>query len=298
MPDAPGSAGDDRAGPPADGSPERRLLRADGRPVLAFTPSQQQRPTADGAEALTPLALVVPTVLAQLSGWWLTSPDDRLTDALLAAGATVVRHAHLYSRTITPADATLDGGFDPEPYGTGSTGPLPGAAGGAGAGPGNGLAGLRVGPVTRPVAELAVVSARAYGPDHLDHLPGGEADEAAELGSLLSGELVGPVVAHATFQAVAPTPDGAGAVVGVIIVNRSPDPAPTGGPWVSQVFRHPDPAWAGLGAQLVERAIGALAAGGDTTLGLAVTAGNPAERVYRRLGFRHLSSHRKLALPD
>ena len=52
------------------------------------------------------------------------------------------------------------------------------------------------------------------------------------------------------------------------------------------------------GPPVVERAIGALAAGGDTTLGLAVTFGNPAERVYRRLGFRHISSHRKLALPD
>lgn len=283
--DPPGQAS---ANQPGDGAPGRRLLLADDRPVLAFTPYQQQEPTAEDAEPLADLAVVVPAVLAQLPGWWLTSPDPALLDALLAAGARLVRHAHLYSRPLSPADAHLGaGGFlgAGTPAAAGPDAPTP-------APPRADLGALRIGPISRSAGELATVSALAYGPGHVDHMAGGVAEEEVDLALLLDGGLVGPLISHASFEATS-----GGALVGAILVNRSPGEPPAGGPWLSQVFRHPDPAWAGLGGHLVERAVAALAAAGEPALGLAVTDGNPAERVYRRLGFVRQASRRKLALP-
>jgi ribosomal protein S18 acetylase RimI-like enzyme len=51
------------------------------------------------------------------------------------------------------------------------------------------------------------------------------------------------------------------------------------------VFRHPDAAPAGTGAALIGAAITSLHHGGERSLGLIVTDGNPARGVYERLGF-------------
>jgi len=249
------------------------LLAVDGRPVLRYRFSRQEAPAADEAVPLAPLEVVVPAVLDQLSGWWLTSPDAALTGALLAAGATLVRHSHVYTFPLAGP------GGPPVP----ARPQLP--------------PGLTIGPISRSPAELVPLVMAAYPPDHVDHQGGDPAVEEAELRLLLEGELVGPFLAGASAQITADMGSGNGDAVAVVIVNRAAGEAPLGGPWVSQVLRLPGDRWAGLGALALRHALVELAAAGEASLGLAVTEGNPARRVYERLGFRHVSSHRKLAIP-
>lgn len=251
------------------------LLLAGDRPVLRYRFGRQEAPAADDAVPLAPLQVVVPAVLDQLSGWWLTSPDEALTGALLAAGATVVRHAHTYTFPLVGAPDGPPVPLPPE---------LP--------------AGLTIGPISRSPAELVPLVLAAYPPGHVDYQGPDPSVEEAELDLLLRGELVGPYLAGASVQITSAEPgDGDGEVVAAVIVNRADGEAPLGGPWVSQVLRLPGDRWAGLGALALGHALAALAAAGETSLGLAVTDGNPARRVYERLGFRLVASHRKLAIP-
>lgn len=246
------------------------LLTVDGRPVLQYRFARQESPAADEAVPLAPLEVVVPAVLDQLSGWWLTSPDEALTGALLAAGAVVVRHAHSYTFPLTGSPDGPPVPVPPEPPD-----------------------GLAIGPIDRSPAQLLPLVLAAYPPGHVDYQGPDPAVEETELDLLLRGELVGPFLPGASAQVT----DGAGEVAAAVIVNRAGGQVPLGGPWVSQVLRLPGERWAGLGALALRYALAALAADGETSLGLAVTDGNPARRVYERLGFRHLASHRKLAIP-
>lgn len=262
--------------PPAAGPPPipavegPGLLMAGAVPVLRYRFARQEAPAADEAVPLAPLQVVVPAVLDQLSGWWLTSPDEALTGALLAAGASVVRHAHVYTFPLAGADASPEQPERPEPP-----------------------PGLTIGPIDRIPAELVPLVVAAYPPGHVDHQGPDPAVEEAELRLLLEGELVGPYLAGPSAQIT----DGDGQVVAAVIVNHAGGEPPLGGPWVSQVLRLPGERWAGLGALALRHALAVLAAAGETSLGLAVTEGNPARRVYERLGFRLVSSHRKLAIP-
>jgi GNAT superfamily N-acetyltransferase len=66
---------------------------------------------------------------------------------------------------------------------------------------------------------------------------------------------------------------------------------------VMNVFRRPDPALPGVGPAMLVRAIEVLREDGEATLGLAVTASNPARRVYERLGFSYDFEGWVLVLP-
>lgn len=70
-------------------------------------------------------------------------------------------------------------------------------------------------------------------------------------------------------------------MVGGVMVTGSND-----GPWVTEVFRHPDRSPRGLGSLMLSAVLSRAAADGLTEIGLAVTEGNPARRVYETLGFR------------
>jgi ribosomal protein S18 acetylase RimI-like enzyme len=74
-------------------------------------------------------------------------------------------------------------------------------------------------------------------------------------------------------------------VVAGIIISLRPQPVPYGGPWVHDVWRVPGESAPGTGAALIAQAMRLLDEDGLTTLGLAVSEGNPARRVYDRLGF-------------
>jgi GNAT superfamily N-acetyltransferase len=69
------------------------------------------------------------------------------------------------------------------------------------------------------------------------------------------------------------------------------------GPWIGDVFRDPAPAYAGLGAALLQLVLAAAADSGTAEVGLAVSDANPAGRIYERLGFVTAKSLASLVLP-
>jgi GNAT superfamily N-acetyltransferase len=74
-------------------------------------------------------------------------------------------------------------------------------------------------------------------------------------------------------------------VAGAILIGTLPGDPPLNGPWIIELFRHP--AHRGVGRALLERA---LAIAPVPALGLMVTEGNPARRLYEALGFRRVVS--------
>jgi hypothetical protein len=134
--------------------------------------------------------------------------------------------------------------------------------------------GFELTPVDRPAIELLPVYLAAFAPGHPDRMEAPmalrhlEGILAGALGELLPGS--GLAVQD-------------GRVVGAILIATIADaPPPFGGPWILEVFRAPGARGAGraLLARALHRTTG--------SLGLAVTHGNPAERVYASLGFRRV----------
>jgi hypothetical protein len=76
-----------------------------------------------------------------------------------------------------------------------------------------------------------------------------------------------------------------GRPVGASLVVRSEHVAAWSGPWLMNVFRDPGTPVRGIGPAMIVQSLRTLAASGESVLGLAVTATNPARRVYERLGF-------------
>ncbi len=249
----------------------RRVIEVDGVALVSFCLGSQEKPTAERTVALADLGLVVPAVLEHLHGHWLTSDDDGLLDALLAAGATMVRHSHIYG-------LRLDGS---RPIGRRRTTDR-----------------WRVSPLDSSGVDLTPLSRRAYPAGHVDHDDVDPSETAQVLQGLLDGALVGDHLGHAGAVAVVEDPGtGAETVVGVCIVNRAPGTPPEGGPWVTEIFRDPAPRFAGVGRDLLRHAIDELAAAGESTLGLAVTEGNPARRLYEAMGFERVLARRKIGIP-
>ena len=144
-------------------------------------------------------------------------------------------------------------------------------------------------------ADYGAIVSRAYPPGHPDHEPSdAEPDGAARtVAALLRGEQVGPWLPDASFDA-----RDDGRVLGAVLVSDMPSSMTyPGGPWVTEIFVEPDAAGRGIGGALLARAATALAAGDRSTLGLAVTVGNPARRLYESLGFVTLQDVRQIVLP-
>jgi GNAT superfamily N-acetyltransferase len=185
-----------------------------------------------------------------------TDPEEAA--ALRTAGARLVRHGH---------DMVLD---------------LPASAAPDEAGP---PAGVTLGAGVASVPEMVRVRLAAYPPGHPDAGPRGRpaAEHESDLSELLTGKAVGPVLRDASAVAF----DAAGTVVGAVIVARTgsePWGWP-GGAWVADVLVTPDWQGRGVGRALLRHAIASCTAAGEARVGLPVTDGNPAERLYRALGF-------------
>lgn len=232
--------------------------------MLTYAPFPQERPTAE--QILTPhgVEAAVSAAFDQLRGWWVVSGDDELTAALLDAGAVLVRHAHCYRRGLARGQVPLPELRDD----------------------------LRFGSMDATSLELGGLAVRAYPAGHLDFETADPLEASEEFVALVAGTLVGPYRADASGVI-----RRRGRLIAVCIVNEVADPS-TGGPWVSEVFREPGDAFAGLGGTLLQRTLHLLAEAGDAEVGLAVTDGNSAEAVYRRLGFQRASSSRKLLIPE
>jgi ribosomal protein S18 acetylase RimI-like enzyme len=217
------------------------------------------RPWADLVE-LAPGRTVdeaVAELLAERAGWAI-SADETLGRALIAAGAQPLRHAHVQSRDLVA---------DPPPP-TWSEPP-----------------GVRLTGVDRPAAALVAAYDAAYRPGHPDYDRYG----ASGLTRLLAGE-------HGLeLESSGLAVDDTGAVVGACLIGGTDLPPPFGGPWVLELFR--DPRYPGVGRALLERSLARLAAAGRASLGLAVTDGNPARELYRRLGLADVSTSLTVVIP-
>lgn len=202
----------------------------------------------------------VDTLLASLPGCFASTTDPALADALLAAGATAVRHAHLMRMTL-PAPPAPD---EPE------------------------FAAFEDGEPPVPWEQVLPAFLAAYPPDHPDHLTGGAALIADYLIPYTAGARLGPLISHASAIAVR---DGI-AYAGILVVDR-----PGEGPWVCDLWRDPDPAYAGAGAALLRWSASRL--DGRASLGLVVTVGNDrAIRVYSTVGFTITSTAWTVQLPE
>lgn len=203
-------------------------------------------------------------ILTILPGWLAATADDELADALLAEGASLVRHAHVMRRELAgdvpaPSDWTI------LPFTDEAEPP-------------------------RPWADVLPNFLAAYPPDHPDHIPGGRALVENYLIPYTRGGRLGPLISSASGLAVTTET----VVGGILVVDR-----PGEGPWITDIWRGPDPEFRGSGAALVGWSIARLTRGGYPSLGLAVTDANArAREVYRRAGFILEQTAWTLRLPD
>jgi hypothetical protein len=229
---------------------------------LAFTATMRDdMPWADEIVRLpgVSVAQAVAALQEALPGGFASTADTALADALLSAGAHSVRHAHQMRLALPLADYD-----DPQirPFETGGN---------------------------PPVSWVEVLPAflAAYPPEHPDHLPGGASLITDYLEPYTSGGRLGPLICHASAIAVR---EGY-AYAGILVVDR-----PDEGPWVCDLWRDPDPAYAGAGTALLRWAASRL--GEFDALGLVVTVGNDrALRAYERVGFTIESTARTVRLP-
>ena len=198
-----------------DGSERRTLTDAKGVALAHYTPAERDgRVVADLFELEVPIERALPVILAELRGMRVAG-SEALGRALLAAGATPGRHAHVYSHDLRERPAIT--------------------------------AGFELTPVDRPAAELLPAYLAAHPPEHVDTPVIANEDSHQYLTGVLAGSL-GPVL-DCSGLAIAD-----GRVVGGILVAEATDaPPPVGGPWVMELFRAPGAP--GAGRALLQRAL-------------------------------------------
>jgi hypothetical protein len=236
----------------------RVLTAADGTPLGEFEDEGEPegRPMAD---FFAPAAGVEPdrvaaAVIEQMRGWRVAS-DVAFGHRLIAAGARLRRHAHVMSRDLV-RDPAPDDWLEARPP-----------------------AGYRLTPVDRAAIDLAPACLAAYPPDHPDFDSIPEPDRPdRELDELIAGRLLGPLL---RCSGLVVRDDGS--VAGAVLINARPGEPPFSGPWVSQVFRHPDAV--GTGGPLLRRALALATRDGLPAVSLAVTHTNPARARYAAVGF-------------
>lgn len=240
-----------------------RVLPDDHGPLLSYVPGERSgRPLAD-LVTVAPGRSVGDAVAAALSrwpGWVLATPEADLAAALLGAGAEQRRRASVMSAAL----------------------PSPGAA-------------MRLPTVPRrqvPVRAVLPGWRAAYPVGHPDHEAGTDEEVIASCwDGYDTPEYAG--AEHRSGGIVL----RAGRPVGGIIIGVREEPAPWGGPWVNDIWVDPAFAGRGIGAALLGQAQVILARDGFDTLGLVVSHGNRARRLYERCGFRLVAESWTLLLP-
>lgn len=147
------------------------------------------------------------------------------------------------------------------------------------------------------VIEYGAVVTRAYPPEHPDHEPADATPDSAAQGVLevMRGESMGPWIAGASLHVA----DHTGAIVGVVSVTETTASGTcVARPFVTDICVDPAVAGQRLGSALLAASAGRLADLGWSTLTLVVTVGNPAQRVYERLGFRVTSESWRIETTD
>lgn len=240
------------------GRPDGRVLRdGSGAEIARFVEAERDgRRVGDLFHLAAGVApeRAVPIVMAELAGWRV-SADEPFGRLLVAAGGRPKRHGHVMSRDLVRDPAPPDWLEQPPP------------------------AGVRFTAVDRPALDPAPACLAAYPREHPDYdtIPTPERPEV-QLEEVMSGRMMGPLL-HCSSLAVG---EG-GAVLGAVLVNGTRGEPPAGGPWISQLFRRPGAG--GIGGSLLRRALALATRDGLPAVGLAVTHGNPARRLYEATGF-------------
>jgi mycothiol synthase len=130
---------------------------------------------------------------------------------------------------------------------------------------------------------LPAASLLAYGPGHPD-TPGSLAEAERRWRQLMTGEAVGPILEPPSIAIADPS----GELLGAVVVTRLwPESwGWAGGPWVADIFVVPAHQGRGLGRALLMHAVAWAHADAEPRIGLTVTAGNPAQRLYESAGFQ------------
>ncbi len=246
---------------------ERASLRDAGdREVATFVPGTRDgRPLADRLAPAPGLALeeVAEIAIRRLRGYVVeTTPP--LGDLLLAGGATLRRRSTLMTCDPAAPRAPLR---------------VPD--------------GVLIGPAAGcPPRDLLDAYIAAFPPSHPDHHAGVDRDGHLELlRSLMEGEVIGPLLACARTAAAG------GRMVGAALIMDMSGSPPLDGPWVGELFRHPQ-APPGTGAAMLVAALDRAAADGLPRVGLRVSTDNPARRLYDRLGFTTTRSSVAVLVPE
>ncbi|NQW73778.1 MAG: GNAT family N-acetyltransferase [Actinobacteria bacterium] len=206
-------------------------------------------------------------VADQCPGWCVSTRDEQLVAALQVAGANLTRHVHLMFASTQP-------GRHEHPTDV--------------------LASVTLHPFADFAwADIIPSWKAAYPVGHPDHVTGTDTDLVdMELRPYVEAEALGPVHRSTTLAVIG------GRVAGAIVISLRPEPAPFGGPWITEVWRDPESPARGLGAALIGRAFAMLHEDGFGTLGLAVTDANPARTTYERLGFEPTFESWTIMIPD
>jgi GNAT superfamily N-acetyltransferase len=231
----------------------------EGTPIADLASVTPHRSSGDAAAA----------ALAQLPGWLLATTDLALASRLIKVGAKPRRHAVVMQCDLRGVIDLVD--IDPRF----TPSPLPDTAD------------------PHAWAPLLPSWRAAFPRDHPDHFDGDDPLAIAFLRRLVDGSELGPLHRSTTLL----LDEGGTPVAGIVVNVRSQDP-PLGGPWIADIWRDPALRGSGVGAMLISHAKRLLVEDGYASLGLAVTAGNPARATYQAQGFRVVTESQTVLLPE
>ncbi|MGI8612665.1 MAG: GNAT family N-acetyltransferase [Nocardioidaceae bacterium] len=247
------------------------LYDESGRLLLVFTVTTDTRSGRTCADGVwrpddVPITTAVEAALDSFAGWTLSTADRALAEALVAAGSTRLRHAHLMSHDLSTVPFAPATELAIEPLGADD--------------------------VARHAERLEQIAHAAYPPGHPDHYHEIATQAVDEFAAIGRGELLGPLMVQSQLAR------HHGVIVGACLVVDREGQAPQGGPWIIELFRDPASTGRGIGEALVVATLTAAHEAGIPSVCLAVSDENaPAVRLYSRLGFVDVEQSWTLALP-
>ena len=245
----------------------RQLVNPDGRVLATYvydiTGHDQWAEDIQPAQGVG-IDEVVAAAMVEFAGW-IAGGSDELCSAMVAAGAEPRRHAYVM---------TLDLTTSPPPRTWAASG-LP--------------AGLQYATLDGDPELLYEAYAGAYRPGYPDRDAADQRKTFEQtLLPLLRGEILGPVLAS---SGAIVDDDTKRAAAACILTDRD------GTAWVAELFRDPEPRYAGTGGALLRRCLWRTAEEGIRQVGLAVTVGNTAQLLYEEAGFTIESTSRNVQIP-